>query len=91
MDVNIGLHKTDTIGGDYTEKITGSKFLSIGIDFFLTVTGSLSEWIKGNKKTESKDILKRAKNILINSTEADITMLGAKNVKNHSGEDSINA
>ncbi|MGN7812890.1 contractile injection system protein, VgrG/Pvc8 family, partial [Flavobacterium sp. 22659] len=91
MDVNIGLHKTDTIGGDYTEKITGSKFLSIGIDFFLTVTGSLSEWIKGNKKTESKDIQKRAKNILINSTEADITMLGAKNVKNHSGEDSINA
>ncbi|MCP2029930.1 phage protein D [Flavobacterium sp. HSC-32F16] len=91
MDVNIGLHKTDTIGGDYTEKITGSKFLSIGIDFFLTVTGSLSEWIKGNKKTESKDIQKRAKNILINSTEADITMLGAKNVNNHSGEDSINA
>ncbi|WP_433810750.1 phage baseplate assembly protein V [Flavobacterium johnsoniae] len=91
MDVNIGLHKTDTIGGDYTEKITGSKFLSIGIDFFLTVTGSLSEWIKGNKKTESKDIQKRAKNILINSTEADITMLGAKNVKNQSGEDSINA
>ncbi|SHG82612.1 contractile injection system protein, VgrG/Pvc8 family [Flavobacterium johnsoniae] len=91
MDVNIGLHKTDTIGGDYTEKITGSKFLSIGIDFFLTVTGSLSEWIKGNKKTESKDIQKRAKNILINSTEADITMLGAKNVNNHSSEDSINA
>jgi len=90
MSTNVGLNKTNTIGGSFTEKITGSKFLTIGIDFVLTVTGSVREWIKGNKETESKDIKKRAKEIFINSTEENITMLGAKNVNNHSGETSKN-
>lgn len=90
MSTNVGLNKTNTIGGSFTEKITGSKFITIGIDFVLTVTGSVREWIKGNKETKSKDIKKRAKEIFINSTEENITMLGAKNVNNHSGETSKN-
>ncbi|WJS92817.1 phage baseplate assembly protein V [Flavobacterium johnsoniae] len=90
MITNVGLNKTNTVGGNYTEIITGSKFLTIGINFILNVTGSVREWIKGNKETESKDIKKRAKEIFINSTEENITMLGAKNVNNHSGETSKN-
>ncbi|MFH6961918.1 phage baseplate assembly protein V [Flavobacterium plurextorum] len=90
MSTNVGLNKTNTIGGSFTEKITGSKSLTIGGDFVLTVVGSVREWIKGNKETESKDIKKRAKEIFINSTEENITMLGAKNVNNHSGETSKN-
>ncbi|MFC4477014.1 phage baseplate assembly protein V [Flavobacterium chungangensis] len=90
MSTNVGLNKTNTIGGSFTEKITGSKSLTIGIDFVLTVMGSVREWIKGNKETESKDIKKRAKEIFINSTEENITMLGAKNVNNYSGETSKN-
>jgi type VI secretion system secreted protein VgrG len=90
MRTNVGLNKTDTIGGDYTEKITGSKYLTIGFNFMLTVVGSMTEWIKGNKETESKDIKERAKEILVNSSEESVTILGAKNVNNHSGETSKN-
>ncbi|GAA3757723.1 phage baseplate assembly protein V [Flavobacterium ginsengiterrae] len=90
MNTTISHNKTNIVGGNYSEEITGSKILSIGINYILSVTGSVTEWIKGNKETESKEIKKRAKEIFINSTEKNITMLSAKNVNNHSGENSKN-
>jgi len=90
MNTNVGLNKTNTVGGNYTEQITGSKFLSAGIHFILNVTGNMFEWIKGNKETESKDIKEVAKTLLLNSSEGNIQVRGAKNVNNHSGESSIN-
>jgi len=90
MNTNVGLNKKNTVGANYTETINGSKYLTIGIDFILTVTGSFREWIKGNKETESKNIQKRAKEIMISSTEENITIHSAKSVNNHSGETSKN-
>ena len=90
MNTNVGLNKTNTVEGNYTEKIMGSKYLSIGIDFILSVTGSMFEYIKGNKETESKEIKEMAEEVFLNSTEKSINVRGAKNVNNHSGEISRN-
>ncbi|WP_163397644.1 type VI secretion system Vgr family protein [Flavobacterium fluviatile] len=90
MNTNVGLNKTNTVGGNYTETITGSKIISIGINFTLNVVGSMFEWIKGNKETESKDIKEMAQEVFLNSTEKNINVRGAKNVNNYSGEISKN-
>jgi type VI secretion system secreted protein VgrG len=90
MNTNVGANKMDTTGGNHTETVTGSKIISIGINFTLHVVGSLFEWIKGNKETESKDIKEMAQEVFLNSTEKSINVRGAKNVNNHSGEISKN-
>ncbi|TDP03284.1 hypothetical protein [Flavobacterium sp. 245] len=90
MNTNVGLNKTDTVGGDYTETITGSKYLTIGINFILNVTSNMFEWIKGNKETESKDIKEMAQEVLLNSTEKSISLRASKDVNSHSGENSRN-
>lgn len=90
MNTNVSANKMDTTGGTHTETITGSKIISIGINFTLNVVGSMFEWIKGNKETESKDIKEMAKEVFLNSTEKSINVRGAKNVNNHSGEISKN-
>ncbi|KUJ60690.1 type IV secretion protein Rhs [Flavobacteriaceae bacterium CRH] len=90
MTTTVGFNKTNTVGGDYTETITGSKYLTIGINFILSITGKMSEWIKGSKETESKGIKEMAKEINLSSNEENINMFGAKNINNHSGETSKN-
>jgi type VI secretion system secreted protein VgrG len=90
MNTNVGIHKTNTVGGNYTETITGSKYLTIGMDFILNVTSNMLEWVKGDKKTESKDIKEMAQELFISSTEKSINLKGSKDVNSHSGENSRN-
>ncbi|MEZ0128752.1 type IV secretion protein Rhs, partial [Flavobacterium sp. LBUM151] len=90
MNTNVGMHKTDTVGGDHTEMITGSKTLSIGINFVLIVLGNMFEWITGNKEVQGKDIKETAQEVLLSSTEKSISLKGSKDVNSHSGENSRN-
>ncbi|MEN2398939.1 phage baseplate assembly protein V [Flavobacterium sp. MC2016-06] len=90
MTTTVGMHKTDTIGGNHEEDITGSKTSKIGLNFILTVIGSMFEWIQGNKEIESKDLKESAQEIFINSTEKSVNLRGAKDVNSHSGENSRN-
>lgn len=88
MNTNVGLNKTNTIGGNYTETITGSKFLSIGIDFMTKVIGNLTELIKGNRESETKERKEIAKTASLISTEEHIDVHASKNLNKYSGENS---
>ncbi|MBJ2122854.1 type VI secretion system Vgr family protein [Flavobacterium sp. IB48] len=91
MDINVGVHKTDIIGGNYTQSITGSKFLAIGIDFMTKVMGNLTEFIKGNRESETGERKEIAKTASLISTEEHINVHASKNLNKYSGENSINS
>lgn len=91
MNTTVGNNKVNTVEGDYSEKIKGSKFLTIDIDFMVNVAGKMFEWIKGSKETESKEIKEMAQEVFLHSTEKSINLRGSKNVNSHSGENSINS
>ncbi|MBS7230988.1 type IV secretion protein Rhs [Flavobacterium psychroterrae] len=87
---NAGMNIEESAGGHKKSIITLYYDLSIGTNFILNVIGNMFEWIKGNKEIESTEIKEMAGEISISSTEESISMLGAKNVNNHSGESSRN-
>lgn len=91
MNTNVGLHKTDTVGGEYTESIIGSKFLTIGIDFMTKVIGNLTEFVKGNRESETGERKEIAKTASLISSEEHINVHASKNLNKYSGENSINS
>lgn len=91
MTTNVGLNKTNTIGGNYTEIIARSKFLTIGIDFMVKVTGNLAEFIKGNRESETGERKEISKTASLISTEEHINVHASKNLNKYSGENSINS
>jgi len=91
MSTNVGLNKTNTVGGNYTETIARSKFLTIGIDFMIKVTGNLAEYIKGKRESETGERKEIAKTASLISTEEHINVHASKNLNKYSGENSINS
>ena len=91
MNTTVGSNKTDTVGGDYTETVTGSKYITIGVNFLLRVAGSLAEFIKGKRESESTERKEISKMISLISTEEHINVHASKNLNKYSGENTTNS
>lgn len=91
MNTNVGSDKTDTVGGDHKETITGFKTLSVGINYAIKVLGSLSEYIEGNRTSQSSERKEMAKMVSLISTEEHINVHASKNLNKYSGENSTNS
>ncbi|GAA3775808.1 contractile injection system protein, VgrG/Pvc8 family [Flavobacterium ginsengiterrae] len=91
MNTTVGLNKTNTIGGNYIETIARSKFITIGLDFMMKVTGNLTEYIKGKRESETVERKELAKTASLISTEQNINVHASKNLNKYSGENTTNS
>ncbi|MWB96619.1 type IV secretion protein Rhs [Flavobacterium sp. GA093] len=83
----VGLDKIDTIGRDHSEDIKGTKNISVGIDFFVRVMGSLKEFVKGKIESHTEKERKEfgAKGV-DTSSHGTISKHAQKDLRNNSGE-----
>ena len=87
----IGMNKADTVAMNFSENVGAMKNVSVGANFMTHVIGSLMEFIKGDRESETKERKEIAKAVFLSSSEDKVQINASKNITKHSGEKSKNA
>ncbi len=87
----VGMNKTDSVTMNYTESVGAMKNVAIVGNFFTSVTGKLTHYVKGDLETfaEKEHKLTTLKGVQVQS-EGKIEQHSKKEVQNNSGEKSKN-
>ncbi len=88
MTTQVGMDKIDGIGMNATETVGLIKNSFVNKDFLVNVNGSMTEMIKGNKESESKELKEVSKKAVLSSVGATIQINASKSLNKHSGEKS---